>query len=162
MSHVLLSVLLLSVVTAVPARSNPSPECPPWQLGQYLQTGSRDGVKDLVNNFIRAYNKGDAGALDELFPQEPGFEGYWAEPERMWEKGEDRSTLLDYFDHRHDLDDRLALRTLRIQHHREERGWDFYFELRRTSDQNRARGFYVGKGAADCAISVWNMDRRRA
>ncbi|MGH2755145.1 MAG: hypothetical protein ACRDLB_12015 [Actinomycetota bacterium] len=162
MRHVLLATLLLPVlVMDDPAGGRPLLDCPPWQLGQHLETGTREEVRDIVHGFIRAYNRGDFERLDEIFPQEPGFEGYYAEPERQWEEGEDRSNLMEYFEGRHDLNDRLTLKTLRIQEEREERGWDFYFELRRASDERVGKGRYVGKGVADCAMSVWNMGRPR-
>ncbi|MFN2588559.1 MAG: hypothetical protein ABR613_10650 [Actinomycetota bacterium] len=159
MRHIAVAVVVL--MSTAPARSQPVLDCPAWQIGQHLGTGTRAGVRDLVHDFVRAYNRGDLARLDEIFPQEPGFEGYYAEPERQWEEGEDRSTLIDYFERRHALDDRLDLRVLRIQKKREQRGWEFYFELQRGSGQRRARGGYVGKGAADCALSVWNMSRPR-
>lgn len=155
----LVALLILSLLPASPANSESVLEGPPWQLGQHLGTGTREGVKDLVHDFIRAYNHGNFERLDELFPQEPGFEGYYAEPERTWEKGEDRSTLRPYFEERNAFADKFVLTKLRIQRERKERGWDFYFELDRRSSQKRAKGFYAGKGVADCAMSVWNMSR---
>ncbi|MDQ4026354.1 MAG: hypothetical protein M3217_12840 [Actinomycetota bacterium] len=157
MRRVAALVLLLVFPSAAPARTQTAPPCPPWQVGQHLETGSRARAKALVHDFVRAYNRGDLERLDEIFPQEPGFEGYYTAPERTWERGEDRSTLIGYFERRHRLDDRLTLETLRVQRKRHERGWGFYFELRRSSDESRAEGFYAGKGAADCAMSLWNM-----
>ncbi len=116
---------------------------------------SRRDVRKLVTSSIRAYNRGDVARLDEIYAEEPDFLGYYAAPERTHRKGEDRSTLMPYFERRHALDDRLTLKVFWVQAEREpDDSFDFYFELERNSRQSRARGSYAGKGNARHAIAV--------
>ncbi len=135
----------------------------PGPAGAVAERCSKHELRRLVRAFIPAYNSGRFERLDGIFAAEPDFLGYYAAPERTHEAGEDRSTLVDYFRDRHELRDRLELRVFWIQKERERDGsFDFYFELRRTSDENAARGYYVGKGNAggtvrSCALRLWNM-----
>lgn len=124
---------------------------------------SKREVRELVHDFIPAYNEGKLGRLDNVFASEPDFLGYYAAPERTHEQGEDRSTLIEYFRGRRDLRDLLELKVFWIQRERERDGsFDFYFELTRRSEEKAARGYYSGKGNArhtdnGCSLRLWNM-----
>lgn len=124
---------------------------------------SKDQVRSQVLDFVQAYNSGNFRRLDSIFAVEPDFLGYYAAPERTYEAGEDRSTLVDYFRERHELEERLNLEVFWIQKERESDGsFDFYFELTRKSKEVAARGYYSGKGNArhtdeGCQLRLWNM-----
>lgn len=124
---------------------------------------TRRSVADLVHRFVKAYNEGDLLVLEETFAQEQDFRWYFVQGEREREDAEARHTLLPYFAQRHVLNDRLRLSELAISR---KRGWhggyDFFVELRRQSDEPRARGVWHGKGAADCAIFTWSVGQGRA
>ena len=118
-----------------------------------------DDVARLVEDFVRAYNDGDAAAAEASFSADPDFEWYSVSRGRQQEfTTYERSGLAPYFARRHEVNDRLNLLEVDV---REERGWhggyDFTFRLVRFSDQARAAGRYHGKGAADCTIFVWSM-----
>lgn len=134
------------------------PVCPPRAVSSIAPLTSRDEVDRLVKTFLRAFNKGKSGQLDELVAAEPDFEWYSVAGERTGAEAEDRSTLIRYFRSRHRLEERLLLVRLKIG---EERGWhggyDFFFKLRRSSSDAGSEGVYRGKGAASCSIFVWSM-----
>lgn len=164
MSSAVSFLVLLPFVGVTPSivpasASDPlGPICPPWQVIQATNDyASKKQVKRLVEKFIGAYNQGDSEELDRIFAREPGFEGYYAAPERQGSEGENRLSLVAYFERRHKMGDRLDLLRLRFDRDRSVRGWEFFFVLVRESQQRKAQGTYVGKGAADCSISVWNM-----
>lgn len=121
---------------------------------------TRASVRELVKDFVRAYNEGDFVRLEEVFAREQDFMWYFVQGERVKEKAKERHTLLPYFAERHLLNDRFRLLTLSV---RREKGWhggyDFFVRLRRDSDEQRARGAWHGKGAADCAIFVWSIGK---
>lgn len=126
---------------------------------------SREGVRNVVDQFVHAYNDGRLDQLDEIWSEEPDFLGYWAVPERTHDDGENRSNLISYFEDRHSRDDRLVLKRFFVQEEREQNGsFDFFFEVVRHSEQRVVRGRYPGKGNAGreqsgriCALRVWNM-----
>ena len=132
---------------------------------------SREATAKLIRSFVRAYNRGDVGRLDRLVAQEPEFQWYFVDDER--EAGaEDRESLPLYFQERAMLNDHLRLRELSV--HRD--GQDFYFEVFRTTDDDRrlASGLFHGKGSVreslvlpsltqpfpepSCSLTVWSMD----
>ena len=106
---------------------------------------------------MRAYNAGDARALDKVFAPDPQFEWYFDQRQRG-SKGTTirvRAQLLPYFDERHSKGDSFDVVELDV---RTKRGWhggfDFEYLLDRKAD-DIVPGEYHGKGAADCTISVW-------
>lgn len=132
--------------------------CPPQaQRGDDFPAPTRRGVRTLIEDFVAAYNAGDLTALDGLFADEEDFNWYFVSGEREREAWS-RNTLLSYFAQRHLLEDRLRVVELNL---RPEIGWhggyDFSVRLKRYSSEERARGWWHGKGAADCAITTWSV-----
>jgi ketosteroid isomerase-like protein len=115
----------------------------------------RREVARLVKEFVSAYNAGDLERLDGTFSQEPDFLGYYVVPERHHDKGEDRSTLVPYFERRHELGDRFRLETYWSEAERESDGSiSFFVKVVRTSDERRAEGIYSGKGNAAASLVI--------
>lgn len=123
---------------------------------------SRAHARQLVHDFIDAYNEGNLGRLDAIIATEPDFGFFRVSPERDSRFAEDRSTLIPYFRERHDLDDQLELVDFRLNSKRGSSPsniWGFGLKIRRTSDDILPWGnaTFVGKGAADCTIVAWNI-----
>ncbi len=138
----------------------------------------RREVARLVKQFVVAHNRGDLERLDRIFAQEPDFIGYYVVPDRHHEEGEDRSTLVPYFEGRHELGDHLRLETYWSERERESDGSiSFFIGVVRHSDQRRAEGVYSGKGNAaaslvvpdvsdptdsyECFLRLWNLGEPR-
>ena len=150
-----------SAVGDTPARvPEQPPMCAPNRAtAPAVSTTTSDDVARLVEDFVRAYNDGDAAGAEASFSADPDFEWYSVSRGRHQEfTTYERSGLALYFARRHEVGDRLKLLEVDV---REKRGWhggyDFSFRLVRFSDQGRAAGRYHGKGAADCTIFVWSM-----
>ena len=150
-----------SAVGSVPAPlGDQLPVCAPNRAtAPAVSTTTSDDVARLVEDFVRAYNDGDAEAAEASFSADPDFEWYSVSRGQREEfTTYERSRLAPYFARRHEVGDRLKLLEVDV---REERGWHggygFAFRLVRFSDQGRAAGRYHGKGAADCTIFVWSM-----
>ncbi len=71
-------------------------------------------VRALVRDFIDAYNEGDIDRLDKMFPPQEEFGLYRAWPEREWPESDDRATLMNYFQKRHEYEDRLKIERLNL------------------------------------------------
>jgi hypothetical protein len=131
-----------------PARSERGAAFPP---------PTRAAVRDLIEEFVADYNAGDLAGLNGHFADEADFRWYFVDGERERDATE-RHTLLPYFAERHALDDRLRIVDLAIGR---KVGWhggfDFSARLNRRSAEDRARGMWHGKGAADCAMFVWSV-----
>jgi hypothetical protein len=139
------------------------------------QSCDRESVAALVRTFVRAYNGGDSEKLDQIWAPEPDFEWYSVSPdEREQDEAYDRETLLPYFDKRHQLNDHLRLKYLRVGPQDERGGFGIAYRLQRQSDQEAGRGRYHGKAAAKevmtlptvddlsisrCVLFVWSMGR---
>jgi hypothetical protein len=122
---------------------------------------SRAHARQLIVDFIDAYNEGQFRRLDRFFAEQPEFAWYRLFPERDQPFAEDRSTLIPYFRERHELGDRFELVTLRLNRERgsvPHNAWGFGFEVRRTSSDTLPWGdaTFRGKGGADCRILSWN------
>lgn len=122
-------------------------------------------VERLVTAFLRAFNEGDTLRLGALFAPAEDFEWYWttAPGERADEEGRNRSTLMDYFEERHQAGERLRLRSFQFNGNSDGFG-NFEYQLVRSADDLPATD-YDGKGAAYCfddrpdLIFVWAMGR---
>ncbi len=142
--------------------SEEPPMCAPNRAtAPVVSTTTPEDVARLVEDFVRAYNDGNAERAEAYFAPDPDFEWYSVSRGQREEfTTYERSRLAPYFARRHEVGDRLKLLELHVG---EERGWhggyDFAFRLVRFSDQGRAAGRYHGKGAADCTIFVWSMGR---
>ena len=129
-----------------------------------LEAGcDRSEVRELIDKFVAAYNRGDVAYLDQVWAQGPDFFWYFVQDDvlRRGSLAKDRSTLPVYFAERTAYDEELTLRRLAIKWERGWHGaWDIAFELTRRSDHLEASGRYLGKAAATCQhLHAWAMGR---
>jgi hypothetical protein len=127
---------------------------------------AEDEVRALVDRFVGAFNAGELETLDAIFAQEPDFEWYstGAPGERLLPQAGDRESLVPYFRQRHELGERLLLRTFRFNGNTlQTRPYgNFVYTLTRSAGDLPPTE-YVGKGAARCyrtrpdVIFVWSM-----
>jgi hypothetical protein len=125
-------------------------------------------VEALVGRFVGAFNKGDAGELDDIFAHEPEFEWYSTDApgERLTPLANDRSSLVGYFRERHVLSEQLKLGSFTFNGNAtgSRLYGNFVYTLTRSADDLAATP-YRGKGAALCyrnrsdVIFVWSMAR---
>jgi hypothetical protein len=123
-------------------------------------------VNRLVSDFFEAFNAGKLTELDRLFANEPQFQWYSTDApgERLQGEASDRSTLVAYFNARHNSGEHLTLR--RFQFNGSDQGYG-HFEYQLTRSANSlAQTRYEGKGAALCkatgsVIAVWSMGREQ-
>lgn len=149
-----------------PPTTPPAPEPPvptqPSACGQ-------DEIARLVGRFIEAFNDGELETLDDVFAEEPDFEWYSTDApgERLeLSMARDRASLLQYFEQRHALGERLTLKSLRFNGNtRGSRPYgNFEYTLTRSATDLLA-ALFTGKGAALCYASrqdqifVWLMRR---
>jgi|SRR5829696_264387 len=110
-------------------------------------------IRQALASFVSAYDRGDYERLDSLFAEEPDFEWYSTNGpgQRLGGKAKQRSTLIPYFEARHRVHDRLALRSFQFNGATRRYG-NFQFAMwRATSGFNHGNRFPVrGKGAAIC------------
>lgn len=139
------------------------------------QSCDRESVAALVRTFVRAYNRGDSQQLDQLWAPEPDFEWYSVSPdEREQDDAYDRETLLPYFVRRHQLNDHLHMKSLRVGPENDLGHFGIAYRLHRQSNEQRGRGRYHGKAAAKqietlpsiddlsrsrCVLFVWSMGK---
>jgi len=140
------------------------------------QSCDRQSVEDLVRSFVRAYNRGDTEKLDSMWANEPDFEWYSVSPgERERDDAYDRESLIPYFEERHQLEDRLRLKTLHVGPPDERGIFGISYRLHRQSNEEDGRGRYHGKASAKevmtlpsvdnlslsrCVLFVWSMGKR--
>ncbi len=158
---------------AAPASETPSPPEPtPCTAAE---------VRVLMVRFVRAFNEGDSETLGKLFAREPYFRWYETPaPGRRVNDAGFRVTLIAYFEKRHEVGERLRLRTFKFGgNHTGGAGGLSYrmggagdlspfgtveVKLVRRADDLRPTE-YVGKGASYCyadeadEIFVWSMGR---
>jgi hypothetical protein len=106
-----------------------------------------DGVAVLVRALIRAWNAGNAGAVDRLFAPKPAFKWFsMGGPDgRAGKDAEKRSTIRAYVRTRHRHHDRLTLVKVEGNAH---------IFIRRRADDYHPRNVIEGKGAAICRHSL--------
>jgi hypothetical protein len=114
-----------------------------------------EGVAVLVRALIKAFNAGNAGAVDRLFAPKPAFKWFaMGGPHgRAGKDAEKRSTIRAYVRKRHRRHDRLTLVKVEGNAH---------FFIRRRADDYHPRNVLEGKGAAICRRSpsrfiVWAL-----
>ena len=132
--------VLMSVVVVL-AGSQPAPAA-----GEGCD---RRVVRIVVRDFIDAYNRGDIAVLDRMFPSQEEFGQYRAWPEREWPESDDRATLMDYFEKRHEYGDRLKIEELNLSSRRSPDGsCGMGYVFRRVSDDPLpwGDGRFSGKG----------------
>jgi hypothetical protein len=102
-----------------------------------------EGVAALVRALIRAFNAGNAGAVDRLFAPKPAFKWFaMGGPDgRRGKDAEKRSTIRAYVRKRHRRHDRWTL--VMVQ-------GNVHFFIRRRADDYHPRNVIEGKGAAIC------------
>jgi hypothetical protein len=122
-------------------------------------------VRQVVDRFIDAVNRGDLAQLDQLVSDQL-FSWYSTDApgQRFNAEAEDRSTLMAYFAARHQQHEHLALDSLDVTFTNDRAG-GFTFTLTRSADDGLPSSRYGGKGEVQCAIkpislSVWSMARQ--
>jgi hypothetical protein len=122
-------------------------------------------VRQVVDRFIDAVNRGDLAQLD-LLVSDQLFSWYSTDApgQRFNAEAEDRSTLMAYFAARHQQHEHLALDSLDVTFTNDRAG-GFTFTLTRSADDGLPSSRYGGKGEVQCAIkpislSVWSMARQ--
>jgi hypothetical protein len=121
------------------------------------------GVRQLVERFIDAFNRGDIVQLDRLVSsQQFGWYSSDAPGQRFNAEAYDRENLMAYFAARHQQHEHLVLNSLDVTY-TDARGGGFWFRLTRSADDGLPPTAYNGKGGVQCAImpmslTVWAMD----
>ena len=158
------------VPTRLPAPP-PEPEQPaPPPDPEQPTLCTADEVNALVLRFVDAFNRGDLGALDDIFAREPDFEWYSTDApgERFTPVANDRLSLVPYFAARHALGEQFTLRSFRFNGNtaRPLRPYgNFEYGLTREAEDLPPAPYY-GQGAAFCyrnrsdVIFVWSMGRQ--
>lgn len=120
----------------------------------------------LVQGFVNSFDRGDIKQLDQLFGRTGRFQWYSTDApgQRIDPEARDRDSLIAYFEKRHEVHERLTLRSLSFNGRSASFG-HFSFELVRSADDRLPPTPYVGKGAIDCdqtpgTLVVWSMARR--
>ena len=108
------------------------------------------GVAVLMRALIKAWNAGNAGAVDRLFAPTPAFKWFsMGGPEdRRGKDAEKRSTIRAFVRKRHRRHDRLTL--VMVQ-------GNVHFFVRRRADDYHPRNLIEGKGAAICRHRPWRF-----
>lgn len=122
------------------------------------------GTRELVVEFIGAFNRGDFTQLDRLFARGMWWRWYavgTAPGKRTQGPAYNRTTLLKYFRARHKKHERLQLRSFQYTG-RSEGFAHFQYQVLRSADDiaGRSPRVYTGKGAMSCwvgRLAVWGM-----
>jgi hypothetical protein len=119
-------------------------------------------VRQLLDAFVAAYNRGDLRALDRIVAGPDLFQWYASGPPapRFRDDAHNRATLMDYFAGRHAAGERLQVLDFRFNGNGAVFG-DFQYQLTRAGTDFESR-HVIGKGAAVCnqrprRIAVWSM-----
>lgn len=120
------------------------------------------GVRQIVERFTDAFNRGDLAQLDQLVSDQL-FSWYSTDApgQRFNAEADDRSTLMAYFAARHQQHERLALQSVDVTFTDARRG-GFTFRLTRSADDGLSPTRYIGKGEVQCAtmpssLTLWSM-----
>jgi hypothetical protein len=121
-------------------------------------------VRQVVERFIDAFNRGDIAQLDQLVSDQL-FSWYSTDApgQRFNAEAMDRSTLMAYFADRHRQHEHLVLNSLDVTFVDARKG-GFVFRLTRSADDGLPATDYGGKGEIQCVIvplsvAVWSMGR---
>jgi hypothetical protein len=108
------------------------------------------GVAVLMRALIKAWNAGNARAVDRLFAPTPAFKWFsMGGPEdRRGKDAEKRSTIRAFVRKRHRRHDRMTL--VMVQ-------GNLRFLVRRRADDYHPRNLIQGKGAAICRHRPWRF-----
>ena len=125
---------------------------------------STNDVRQVVERFIDAFNRGDLAQLDLLVTDQL-FAWYSTDAPgpRFNAEAKDRSTLMAYFAARHQQHEHLVLNSLEVGFSNDRAG-GFTFSVTRSADDGLPPTRYGGKGEVQCAInpislSLWSMAR---
>jgi hypothetical protein len=123
------------------------------------------GVDEVVERFIDAFNRGDIAQLDRLVSQQPQFVWYATDApgQRLNAEAYDRGNLMDYFAARHRQHEHLMLNSLDVTFTNASRG-GLWAHLTRSADDGLPPTRYVSKGEIQCStmpgsLTVWAMGR---
>ena len=126
------------------------------QEPQAPESCSAEAVRNLADEFLRAYTAGEPGLTERFFAPADEFQWYSEPPGRLKADAYDRSTLDAYLYRRHIEGDELEL-------------VEFVFNGYRAEDETSHFGFFAlrdgterldGKGAVDCrsgSFIVWSL-----
>jgi hypothetical protein len=122
------------------------------------------GVRQVVERFIAAFNRGDLAQLDQLVSQQQ-FVWYATDSpgERLNAEASNRDNLMSYFSDRHRQHEHLVLNSLDVTFTDATRG-GLWAHLTRSADDGLPSTRYVSKGEIQCAtmpssLTVWAMGR---
>ena len=123
------------------------------------------GVHQVVQRFIDAFNRGDIAQLDSLVSQQPQFVWYATDApgQRLNAEAYDRENLMAYFAARHRQHEHLVLNSLDVTFTNASRG-GLWAHLTRSADDGMPPTRYVSKGEIQCStmpssLTVWAMGR---
>ena len=123
------------------------------------------GVHQVVQRFIDAFNRGDIAQLDSLVSQQPQFVWYATDApgQRLNAEAYDRENLIAYFAARHRQHEHLVLNSLDVTFTNASRG-GVWAHLTRSADDGLPPTRYVSKGEIQCStmpssLTVWAMGR---
>lgn len=125
---------------------SPPADCPPTRVAQ------------AVLAFLDALNRGDQGALRQMFQRSVIFSAQNPPPVGFF-LSSGQPSLLDYFARRHSHGESLELTALQIQYRELSREAGLAPTINRRSD-DLSPGVVTAKGAIDCddgAIILWNQ-----
>jgi hypothetical protein len=122
------------------------------------------GVHQVVERFIDAFNRGDIALLDQLVSQQQ-FVWYATDSpgERVNAEASNRDNLMAYFAERHRQHEHLVLNSLDVTFTDATRG-GLWAHLTRSADDGLPPTRYVSKGEIQCStmpssLTVWGMNR---
>jgi len=122
------------------------------------------GVHQVVERFIDAFNRGDIALLDQLVSQQQ-FVWYATDSpgERVNAEASNRDNLMAYFAERHRQHEHLVLNSLDVTFTDATRG-GLWAHLTRSADDGLRPTRYVSKGEIQCStmpssLTVWGMNR---
>lgn len=160
-----ITTVLLAACTADNRTATPSTRPPSSRAVRTPTAGActTAQVRDLVNQFVRAFNLGDQRALQQLWAQQgDGFDWYSTDApgQRILAAAKDRVGLVHYFNARHAAGESLRLTSFQFNGNSAAYGNFQYTLIRRANDLTATA--YTGKGAAICApnrstLGVWSM-----
>jgi hypothetical protein len=122
---------------------------------------STDDVRQVVEHFIDAFNRGDLARLDQLVYQPFSTYATNAPGERLNAQAHDREGLMAYFAGRHQQHEHLELISMDVTYANSVDA-GFWFRVRRSADDGLVPSRYTGKGGVQCAtmpisLTVWAM-----
>ena len=143
-------LLLLTGCQGIPGATAGSPGTPDPCTPQ--------AVRQVVERFIDAFNRGDLAQLDQLVA-DAEFSGYSTDAPgpRFDAEALDRSTLMAYFAARHRQHERLVLNSVDVTFTSAREG-GFGFRLTRSADDGLPPTAYSGKGQVQCTIMPISLD----